>query len=74
MVRSWCYNADFYNVLTGYVKDLMTELLHMCTTEGFIDAPCSIPDFLCSNFDRPNKKEAISQQQKRFNNHRIIVS
>ena len=51
MVRSWCYNADFYNDLTGYVKDLMTELLHVCTTEGFIDVPCSIPDFLCSNFD-----------------------
>ena len=52
---------------TGYVQDLMDELLEVCDA-GETSSPVAVPDFLCSEFERPDKKIAVMHKQSRFAN------
>ena len=49
----------------GYVEDLMSALMKIVTAGKVTDAAI-IPDFLCSEFERPDKKNAIQEKQTRF--------
>ena len=49
-----------YYLYSGYVKELIAELFEVFTA-GKATNTTPIPDFLCSDFKRPNKKTAIKQ-------------
>jgi len=52
---------------TGCIKDLMLELLRVHDDEmQQHTSRNSEPDFLCSQYHRPNKKDAIKEKQTRF--------
>jgi len=59
----------FYHFYSGYVKELMSELFTVFTAGKAAKSPT--PDFLCSDFDRPNKKKAIKDKQTRFAKYNI---
>ena len=44
----------------------MTELLKVYNSNHGVNPQSTIPDFLCSQFERPNKKEAVKEKQTRF--------
>lgn len=54
-----------YYVFTGYVKDLMAELL-VVFDAGKDNTSVSVPDPLSSAFMRPDKNTAINEKQTRF--------
>lgn len=58
-----CYLRFF---ILGYVKELMSELLVVFSNGKANTTGSSIPDSLCSEFDRPDKKKAIEEKQTRF--------
>jgi len=50
---------------TGYVQELMSALL-LLQAEGKVDPELPVPDFMCSKFERPDKKRATKEKQTRF--------
>ena len=62
------YNYVNFTIL-GYIKDLLSELFVVHRTggnKGRTKKKHRFPQYLCSNFDRPNKVDAIKQKQTRF--------
>lgn len=49
----------------------MTELLEVFATGGNATSTDAIPDFLCSEFERPDKKKAVKEKQTRFAKYNI---
>lgn len=51
---------------TGYVKELMSELLLVYASGKATPPNITTPDFLCSMLERPDKMKAIHEKQTRF--------
>ena len=52
----------------GYIHDLLEETIRQCKED--VPPPSlssSVPEFLCSGYDRPDKAIAISKHRSRFN-------
>ena len=60
-----CFFVFLFFYFAGYVKDLMCELLEVVAM-GKVQPTPDVPDFLCSQFQRPEKITAIKDRQTRF--------
>ncbi len=58
-----------YNLLQLFYlqNELIVELLEVSITAGNTGLTTDIPGFLCSEFERPDKKIAIKDKQTRYN-------
>ena len=51
---------------TDYLDDLMTETTRHCE-EGTPQQSLSVPESLCSGYQRPDMAAAVSEHRSRFN-------
>ena len=68
IVRKFMEESDY----GWYVKELMSELLVVHASGTDSNSDLTVPDFLCSEFDRPDKKAIIEKQTSLCNDFLIV--
>ncbi len=60
------YRNVYFLFAIDYVNELFTELCSVLQNPNQYQPTSIVPSFLCSNFDRPDKVDAINQHSTRF--------
>ena len=54
------------NYSTGYITDLLQKSSELCQNPDFEQTSTTLPGSLCSEYNHPDKTEAIKRHRSRF--------